>query len=347
MRNFRSIYYTEKPRVFQYFFRKKLKGARKNHKILARKAKPCYNARMGASTQRQKYRFTLSTDSTCDLYRLFLEENEIACVPLVFTVEKDGVMEERTDNFTEYAQYVGFYNELRSGAYSHTSMLNYEAHYSHFLRLAEAGAEEVVHFTISSGLSPTKRVAAKAAEDIKKKYPKFKVYVVDPLTATAGQGALVRLALDCRNAGMRAKEAYDYCNSQRLHLQHYIVADDLQYLKKGGRISPAAAAIGGLLGIKPIISFDEEGKLFVLDKVRGAKKAISFIKAKMEQEAPNALGRVYIVHTDNEPAANELAQYVRERFSIEPEVSIMGPVIGSHVGPNAFALGYFTDSFRG
>lgn len=290
--------------------------------------------------------FTLSTDSTCDLYYDFLTENDIKHVSLTFTVEKNGVMEDRLDDFREYRQYVDFYNELRAGAFSRTSMLNYGAHYEHFLRLAQNGAEEVVHFTISSGLSPTKTVAAKAAADVKLLYPKFEVYVVDPLTATVGQGALVRVALRCRDEGKTAKETYDYVNSLRLHIQHFIVADDLAYLKKGGRVSAAAAAVGGVLGIKPIISFDKEGKLAVIDKVRGTKKAISYIKAKMEKEGPNALKYVFIVHTDNEPAAEELDAYVRERFGIVPHTQIMGPVIGSHVGPNAFALGYITDSER-
>lgn len=293
------------------------------------------------------YQFTLSTDSTCDLYRSFVDENEIKFVPLTFTVEKDGKMEDRLDAFTEYGQYVAFYDELRAGAFSRTSMLNYESHYNHFLKMAQEGAKDVVHFTISSGLSPTKDVAAKAAADVKKDYPDFEVYVVDPLTATVGQGALVRIALKWRNEGKTAKETYDYVNSLRLHIQHYIVADDLNYLKRGGRVSAVSAAVGGVLGIKPIISFDKEGKLFVLDKVRGPKKAVSFIKAKMEKEGPEETERhVFIVHTGNEPAANELADYVREHFGIEPYVQIMGPVIGSHVGPNAFALGYISKSER-
>ncbi|MGN0823132.1 MAG: DegV family protein, partial [Candidatus Gallimonas sp.] len=285
-------------------------------------------------------------DSTCDLYHDFIVENDIKFVSLTFTVEKNGSIEDRLDAFTEYGQYVDFYNELRAGAYSRTSMLNYESHYSHFLKLAQEGAKDVVHFTISSGLSPTKDVAAKAAADVKKDYPEFNVLVVDPLTATVGQGALVRMALKCRNEGKSASETYEYVNSLRQHIQHFIVADDLQYLKRGGRISAASAAIGGVLGIKPIISFNKEGKLYTIDKVRGVKKAISFIKAKMEKEGPDELGYVFIVHTDNEPAAEELAAYVREKFGIEPYVSIMGPVIGSHVGPNAFALGYISKSER-
>lgn len=292
------------------------------------------------------YKFTLSTDSTCDLYHDFVVKNDIKFVSLTFTMEKDGKMEDRRDNFTEYGQYVDFYNELRAGGLSRTSMLNYESHYEHFRALAAEGAEDVVHFTISSGLSPTKDVAAQAAADVKKDYPKFRVYVVDPLTATVGQGALVRIALDWRNAGKTAQETYDYVNGLRLHIQHFIVADDLKYLRRGGRVSAASAAIGSMLNIKPVLSFDNAGKLFVLDKVKGQKKAIAFIKAKMEKEGPDELGCVFIVHTDNEPAAKELETYVKEKFGIQPFVQIMGPVIGSHVGPNAFALGYITKSLR-
>lgn len=294
------------------------------------------------------YKFTLSTDSTCDLYHDFIVENDIKHVSLTFTVEqKDGTMEDRLDNFTQYQQYVDFYNELRAGAFSRTSMLNYESHYNHFLKMAKEGAEDVVHFTISSGLSPTKDVAAKAAAEIKKDFPKFNVYVVDPLTATVGQGALVRIALKCRNEGMGAKETHELCTSLRLHIQHFIVADDLSYLKRGGRVSAAAAMFGGMLGIKPIISFDKEGKLFSLAKVKGTRKAISFIKEKLEIEGPDpTYNHVFIVHTGNEPVAEELTQYVREKLGIEPITQIMGPVIGSHVGPGAFALGYISKSER-
>ena len=293
------------------------------------------------------YKFTLSTDSTCDLYHDFIVENDIKFVPLTFTMEQDGKMEDHLDNFTEYSQYVDFYNQLRAGGFSRTSMLNYESHYQHFLKMAQEGAEDVVHFTISSGLSPTKTVAAKAAADVKKDYPKFEVYVVDPLTATVGQGALVRIALDWRNAGKTAQETYDYVNSLRLHIQHFVVANDLYYLKRGGRVSGVSAAVGTMLNIKPILTFDSEGKLQVIDKVKGNKKAIAFIKAKMEKEGPDEHKYVFIVHTDNEPCAKELEEYVKERFGIQPYVSIMGPVIGSHVGPGAFALGYLSKSLRG
>lgn len=293
------------------------------------------------------YKFTLSTDSTCDLYHDFVVENDIKLAPLTFMLEKDGTITEHLDNFTEYKQYVDFYNELRGGAMPKTSKLNYESHYSHFLKLAQEGAEDVVHFTISSGLANTWENAEQAAADVKKDFPKFRVFVVDPLTATVGQGALVRLALKCRNEGKTAQETYEFVKGVRLHIQHFIVADDLQFLKRGGRISAAAAAVGGVLRVKPIISFDKEGKLGVIDKVMGTKKAISYIKKKLETEGPDPeFNYCFIVHTDNEPAAAELTEYVREHFHIEPYVQIMGPVIGAHVGPGAFALGYISKSLR-
>ncbi len=293
------------------------------------------------------YKFTVSTDSTCDLYHDYVVKNDVKFVSLTFTLEKDGVLKQCLDNFTEYGQYVDFYNALRDGWMPKTSKLNYESHYNHFLKLAQEGAEDVLHFTISSGLATTWEIAEQAAKDVKKDYPKFNVLVLDPLTATVGQGALVYLAVDCRNAGKTMQETYDFIMSLRLHIQHFVVADDLQFLKRGGRISAAAAAVGGMLRVKPIISFDFEGKLGVIDKVMGTKKAISYIKQKLEKEGPDPdYNYVFIVHTDNEPVANELADYVRQRFGIEPHVSIMGPVIGSHVGPGAFTLGYLSKSER-
>lgn len=292
------------------------------------------------------YKFTLSVDSTTDLCHDFVEENGIRFVPLTFTVEKNGTMEDRLDAFTCEQEYRDFYAELRAGAFSKTAMLNYESHYEHFRKIAEEGGKDVVHFTISSGLARTHEVAKQAGADVKKDFPDFNLFVVDPLTTTVGAGFLARMALKCRNEGKTAQETYDYCNSLRQHIQHFIVADDLQYLKKGGRISAAAAAIGGVLNIKPIISFNKEGKLEPIAKVRGVKKAISFIKEKMEKEGPDELGYVFIVNTGNEAAANELADFVRSRFGLEPHMQIMGPVIGSHVGPDAFALGYITRSER-
>lgn len=290
--------------------------------------------------------FTLSVDSTADLYYDFMQKNDIRFVPLTFSMEKDGKLEEYLDDFKSYDEYVAFYNKVRSGYMPHTAMLNYESHYAHFRKMAEAGENNVLHFTISSGLAPTITVAQKAYADIKSEFPDFNLKIVDPLTATIGTGILAKIALECRDSGMSLDETYDKVMATRLHIQHYIIADDLNYLCRGGRVSRASAIVGTALGIKPIITFDKEGKLFVIDKVRGMRKALSYVKAKLSTQKRGELERVVLVHTDNLPVAEEFAPFLREEFGIEPEIVIMGPTIGTHVGPNAFACGFVSKEER-
>lgn len=285
-------------------------------------------------------KFTLSTDSTCDLYASFIKEHDIKFVSLTYTIEDaDGKITEGLDNFTEYSQYKDFYAKLRAGSFSRTSMLNYESHLAHFTRLAEEGAKDVVHFTISSGLSPTVDVANQAAADVKKKFPQFNVYAVDSLAATIGQGALVRAALRMRDEGRSAEETVAYVNDLRLKIQYMIAVNDLYYLKRGGRVSSMTAIAGTVLGIKPVLSFTRQGKLEVVDKVRGMKRAFALALDKMQKYPPvkeNEL--IWVVHTDAEAEAEELASMIEQKTGFRPDVSIMGPVIGSHVGPGAVAV---------
>ena len=285
-------------------------------------------------------KFILSTDSTADLYADFMKENDIRNVSLTYMIEKkDGTFVEGLDAFTEYSQYVDFYRQLREGSFSRTSMLNYESHYQHFLKLAKEGAKDVLHFTISSGLSPTVTVAQKAAADVKKDYPEFNLLAVDSLSATIGQGAEVRAALRLRDEGKTVQEAYDYVVSMQKNLQYAIIANDLYYLKRGGRVSTVAAVAGSLLNVKPVLSFTKDGKLGVVEKCRGMKKAFSYALDKMEKFPPSEEHRlIWVVHTDAEKEANELAALIEAKYSFKPDVSIMGPVIGSHVGPGSVSV---------
>ena len=293
-------------------------------------------------------KFILSTDSTCDLYAGFIKENDIKFVSLTYTVEdKAGNITDGLDAFTDYSQYVDFYNMLRDGSLSRTSMLNYESHMAHFTALAKEGAGDVVHFTISSGLSPTVTVAEKAAAEVKKSYPKFNVYAIDSLSATIGQGALVRAALRMRNEGKTAAETAEYVKALRFKIQYMIAANDLNYLRRGGRVSSVAAVAGTMLGIKPILTFSREGKLVVADKVRGMKRAFALALEKMEKYPPSDEHDFFwIVHTDAEEDAHKLADMVEERYGVRPDISIMGPVIGSHVGPGAVAIIWKSDIER-
>ena len=290
--------------------------------------------------------FDVSSDSTCDLYKKVREEKNIWFVPLTFNLEKNGKQEEYLDEFDSYEDYLAFYHKVRDGAFPRTAMLNYDAHYNHFIKMAQAGVKDVLHFSISSGLARTVTVAMEAAEAVKKEYPEFNLYSVDPLTATVGQGILVSLACKWRDEGKTAKETYEYLLEARLRIQHCIIPNDLFYLKKGGRVSAASAVFGTMLNIKPMLIFDSEGKLKVTEKCKGIKKAFASVIAAMERAPVDENRMAVVVHTDNEAGAKELAALVEARTGVKPEIVIMGPVIGAHVGPGSVSCGWLSTVTR-
>ncbi len=291
--------------------------------------------------------FDVSTDSTGDLKKPYREERDIWFVPLTFTMEKNGAIEEGLDNFQTEEEYFAFYDKVADGYFPRTAKLNYEAHVAHFTKMAEAGVKDVLHFMISSGLADTINITKQAAADVKQKYPDFNVFAVDPLTATIGQGMLASVAADCRDKGMTAQETYDLLIELRQRIQHCIIPNDLFYLKKGGRVSGASAAIGTMLNIKPMLAFDPEGKLKTLEKCKGMKKAFARVidtmsKAKIDPKYNVAI----VVHTNNEKGANELASLIEMKTGVKPLITIMGPVIGSHVGPGSVSCGWISTITR-
>jgi DegV family protein with EDD domain len=290
--------------------------------------------------------FHVSSDSTCDLYKDFVEENEIWFAPLTFTLEQNGKQEEHMDEFSCYGEYLAFYSAVRAGATPKTAMLNYQAHLDHFTKMAKAGVKDVLHFSISSGLARTTEVAKEAAAEVKQEYPEFNAICVDPLTATIGQGMLVMLACELRDEGKTAQEAYEYIMDARLRVQHCIVPNDLFYLKRGGRVSGASAVVGTMLNIKPMLTFDSIGKLQTIEKCRGMKKAFASIVSSIERAPLDKKNKIFVVHTDNEPLANELATLIENTFGVKPEVVIMGPTIGTHVGPGSVSCAWLSTNTR-
>jgi DegV family protein with EDD domain len=290
--------------------------------------------------------FEVSSDSTCDLKKDEREKRGIWFVPLTFTMEKDGKIEESLDDFQKQEEYIAFYEKVETGYFPRTAKLNYDAHIEHFTKMAEAGVKEVVHFMISSGLANTITITEQAAADMKKKYPDFTVYAVDPLTATVGQGVLVLLAADCRDKGMTAKETYEYLMNIRQNIQHCIIPSDLFYLKKGGRVSATSAVFGTMLNIKPMLSFDPEGKLKVLEKCKGMKKAFARVIEHMNLAPIDEKGIAVVVHTNNPKGAEELASLVETKTGVKPIITIMGPVIGSHVGPGSVSCCWLSEKTR-
>ncbi len=290
--------------------------------------------------------FGISSDSTCDLKKDYVKSHEIFIAPLRFVVEQNGELFDGVDDFQCYDEYVAFYDKLRAGAFSRTSMLNEAGIYAHFQTLVQTGVKEWVHFSLSSGLSPTAVVAQKAAEMIHAEYSDVNIYVVDSLTATVGQGILVKVAVECRARGLSAEETFEKVSALKHRVQHCIIPDNLNYLKRGGRISSVSAAVGTMLNIKPMLAFDGVGKLKSIEKCKGMKKAFFRVNESMVKAPVDEYGLAVIVHTGNETGAQELAKILEEKLGLQVAIEIMGPVIGSHVGPGSISCAWLSTKTR-
>ena len=290
--------------------------------------------------------FAISTDSTCDLYSNEIEQLDIRVGKLTYVVEKNDNVEEYLDDFKCYQDYVDFYNMLRMGAKSSTSILNLQAHIDLFMEMAKSGIKNVLHIAQSDGLSPTIVNAKKAIEIVKETYPDINYLALECKTTTIGEGMLVKLACKLRDEGKTNQEAFDIIENEKGHIQHFIIADDLGYLKRGGRISGPKAAIGTLLQIKPIIQFTRSGKLEISSKELGMKKALKTATDAFEKYTKSKYFDIEIVHTDNLPLAETLQTMLFEKYGLKPEIRIMGPIIGTHVGPSAVAYAFLSNEDR-
>ena len=292
-------------------------------------------------------KFDISTDSTCDFYANEYTEHGVYVGKLNFTIEENNVLNEYLDDFKEYDEYVNFYNRLRKGGVAKTAILNLQAHIDLFTEMAEKGIKNALHISQSKGLSPTIDNANKAIEIVKEQYPDINYIALESRTTTVAEGLLVKLAIKMRDNGFTAEETAKYINDNKCKMQHYIVVDDLMYLKRGGRIGGVSAAVGTLLKIKPIIEFTNDGKLEIVRKEMGVKKAYRSIIDEAKKYAFNTeYPSFVIVHTDNEQGAKELQAMIKENLGVEPEIRIMGPIIGAHVGPNAVAFAFLSTEKR-
>lgn len=292
--------------------------------------------------------FEISTDSTCDLYADEIKNLDVHVGYMSYILDDKKTMTENMDKFEKPEQYVDFFNQLRKGFVARTSILSLQAHIDHFTEMAKKGIKKALHICLSYGLSPTLDNANKAIEIVKEDFPDIDYVAIESSTATVGEGLVVKVACQMRDAGKSRQETIDWIENNKSKIQHIIMVDDLTCLKRGGRISGPKAAIATMLQIKPIIEFGKNGKLDVYRKEIGIKKAI---KSMVDEFATHTVSKeypwaVYIVHCDNLPRATELSDMVFERTGIRPEIRIMGPIIGAHVGPGGVAIGFLSNEER-
>lgn len=278
--------------------------------------------------------FVLFTDSCCDLSADTLREWNVKCLDLTFRFDDS----DREYQDKELASKT-FYQMMRDGKSAKTSAINI-AQFKDAFEAEVQNGRDILYLAFSSGLSTTYNSARIAADELAETYPNCKIMVVDSLCASAGQALLLSLAIEKKNEGATIEEIAKFIEDHCLSICHWFTVDDLEYLKRGGRVSPAVAFVGGLLGIKPVLHVDDEGHLISVSKSRGRKAAITALADRYTEltlQAEN--GNVFISHADCVDDAKELERILFERHKILPaHIVDIGPVIGSHAGPGTLAL---------
>ena len=280
--------------------------------------------------------YLIFTDSGCDIPNEILEQWGVKALELIFRF---------TDSEQEYTNSdmpsKEFYDHMRAGKIAKTSAVNVETFKEAFEAALKEG-NDVLYLGFSGGLSNTSNAGRLAAEELQEAYPDRKLIAVDSLCASAGQGLLLRLALDKKEAGATLEDVAAYLEENKLHLCHEFTVDDLVYLKRGGRVSPTVALIGTMLSIKPVMHVDDEGHLVKVSQVRGRKAAL---KAMVDKYSENALdpenGMIYICQADCMDDANRIEEMIKARHNNNVNLIVYtGSVIGAHSGPGTLALFY-------
>ena len=280
--------------------------------------------------------YVLITDSASDLPSEIAENLEVEILPMKYMVNDTPCVDKDFDM-------ENFYNLLRGKALSLTSQTNVEEFSNYFSRYLESGKDILyVGFPLSlSGMNNSARIAAR---ELSEKYPERKIIVIDSVSASIGQGLLVYYAALKKKNGATIDEVADFVNDNKLKFCHWFTVDDLYFLKRGGRISQATAVVGSILNVKPLLSMNDEGKLYVFDKIRGKKKVLDLMSSKIEN-LNSDYKKVFVGHAD----CLDDAKYVAEKISAEnPSLDVtithLGPIIGTHTGPGTVALAFVGNS---
>ena len=279
--------------------------------------------------------FQIITDSCCDLIQEQYEAWNVKCVPL--TVTYNG---ESHKNFSDPAAVKAFYGELRNGVTATTSAANPDDWATEMKQALDAGSDVLV-LCFSSGLSTTYQSAVIAAKELREEYPERQILVCDTLCAALGQGLLVHHASRLRSEGKSIEEVCSWVEEHKLNLCHWVTVDDLNHLKRGGRVSATTAFVGGMLNIKPIIHVDDNGKLDTVAKMRGRKAALEYLANKCAEDGAGFDNEtVFIAHGDCIEDAKALEALVKAKcpFVKNVQIGYVGGVIGAHTGPGVMVL---------
>ena len=288
--------------------------------------------------------YVISCCSTADLTHEHFVQRDIQYICFHFAL--DGV--DFPDDLGRSIAFPDFYKAMADGAETRTSQVNVSEFEEYFSRFAAEG-KDVLHVTLSSGISGVINSAQSAAEIVMEKYPGRKIVILDSLGASSGYGLFMDGLADQRDAGMPFDELCAWAEAHRLNLHHWFFSTTLEYYVKGGRISKAAGWFGGLLNICPLLNMDDLGHLVPREKIRGKKKVIKTIVDRMAEHAEdgeNYSGKCYISNSNCYEDARAVADLIEARFpnlNGRVEINWVGTTIGSHTGPGTVALFFWGD----
>ena len=280
--------------------------------------------------------YIIVTESTSDLPQDLVDELEIKIIPMTFGFENESYLN-YPDN-RELDIHI-FYDRVKKGERSITALVNSKTFEEYFEPIIKSG-NDILYIGFSSALSGTYSASLIATEELKQKYPDSKIICVDTLAASMGEGLLVYYAAKLKQEGQNIDEVSQWVLDNRLSLCQWFTVDDLNHLKRGGRISAMTATVGSALNVKPILHVDNEGRLIPVHNVRGRKKSINSLLEHMEKLCVNPEGQtIFISHADCLEDTEYLAALIKEKFPVKEVVlNFIGPVIGSHTGQGAIAL---------
>ncbi len=290
--------------------------------------------------------YVLSCCSTADLTHEHFESRDIHYICFHYFLDE----KEYPDDLGQSVPFDQFYDAMSKGADTRTAQVSIGEYVDYFTPFLEQG-KDIVHVSLSSGLSGTVNAARNAALIVKERFPERNVYVVDSLGASSGYGLLMDRAADKRDEGLSAEELAKWVEENRLKVHHWFFSTDLSFYVKGGRVSKTAAFFGGMLDICPLLNMDNLGRLIPRYKIRTKKKVIRTIVDKMEECARDGLdydGKCYICNSACLADARQVADLVEARFpklNGKVEIYNIGTTIGSHTGPGTVAL-FFWGSER-
>ena len=279
-------------------------------------------------------------DSCSDLPLSYVEDRNIPIINYTYTIEG----KEYIDDFGQSLNYKEFYDAVRAGAMPTTSQVNSQIFYDEFEKHIKDG-KSVIYISFSSGLTGSVNNAMMAKHMIMENYPNADLTIVDTRAASLGEGLLVYYAVEMLHNGASKEEIVDWLENNKFRLNHWFTVTDIDHLKRGGRISGAAAFVANIVDIKPVLNMDDAGHLIPIHKAKGRKRALRMLINKFEEYAINPEEQVIAVsHGDALEDAEFVANKIKEKFNVKDVImSNIGPTIGSHSGPGTVALFFLAE----